>query len=69
MNQASFLFRQKTPNILFSLRPSLLVKEASNDPIKRADTVRDIVIRHWQKFLDRIKKEITYRVCSDIEYF
>ncbi|ASV31134.1 DNA primase [Maribacter cobaltidurans] len=46
-------------------KASLLVKEASNDPIKRADTVRDIV-NSISKIPDRIKKEIYVQECAQI---
>ncbi len=46
-------------------KASLLVKEASDDPIKRADTVRDIV-NSISKIPDRIKKEIYIQECAQI---
>lgn len=46
-------------------KASLLVKEADNDPIKRADTVRDIV-NSISKIPDRIKKEIYIQECAQI---
>jgi len=46
-------------------KASLLVKEASDDPIKRADTVRDI-IHSISKIPDRIKKEIYIQECAQI---
>lgn len=46
-------------------KASLLVKEASDDPIKRADTVRDIV-NSISKIPDRIKKEIYVQECAQI---
>ncbi|WP_419212441.1 DNA primase [Maribacter sp. X9] len=46
-------------------KASLLVQEASNDPIKRADTVRDIV-NSISKIPDRIKKEIYIQECAQI---
>ena len=46
-------------------KASLLVKEAANDPIKRADTVRDIV-NSIAKIPDRIKKEIYIQECAQI---
>ncbi|MDC6390772.1 DNA primase [Maribacter sp. PR1] len=46
-------------------KASLLIKEASNDPIKRADTVRDIV-NSISKIPDRIKKEIYVQECAQI---
>ena len=46
-------------------KASLLVKEADNDPIKRADTVRDIV-NSIAKIPDRIQKEIYIQECAKI---
>ena len=46
-------------------KASLLVKEAANDPIKRADTVRDIV-NSISKIPDRIQKEIYIQECAHI---
>lgn len=46
-------------------KASLLVKEAANDPIKRADTVRDIV-NSISKIPDRIKREIYIQECANI---
>ena len=46
-------------------KASLLVKEASNDPIKRADTVRDIV-HSIAKIPDPIKREIYIQECANI---
>jgi len=46
-------------------KASLLVKEANNDPIKRADTVRDIV-NSIAKIPDRIQQEIYIQECTQI---
>jgi DNA primase len=46
-------------------KASLLFKEAANDPIKRADTVRDIV-NSISKIPDRIKREIYIQECANI---
>ena len=46
-------------------KASLLVEEAANDPIKRADTVRDIV-HSISKIPDRIQKEIYIQECAQI---
>ena len=46
-------------------KASLLVEDAKNDPIKKADTVRDIV-NSISKIPDRIKKEIYIQECSKI---
>jgi DNA primase len=44
-------------------KTSLLAKEAANDPIKRADTVRDIV-NSIGKIPDRIRQEIYVQECA-----
>lgn len=46
-------------------KASLLMKESANDPIKRADTVRDIV-QSISKIPDRIQKEIYIQECAQI---
>ncbi|MEO9891586.1 DNA primase [Aurantibacter sp.] len=46
-------------------KASVLMQEASDDPIKRADTVRDIV-NSIAKIPDRIKKEIYIQECARI---
>ena len=46
-------------------KASLLVKEAANDPIKRAETVRDIV-NSISKIPDRIQKEIYIQECAQL---
>jgi len=46
-------------------KTSLLAKEAANDPIKRADTVRDIV-NSISKIPDRIQQEIYVQECAKI---
>jgi len=46
-------------------KANLLAKEAANDPIKRADTVRDIV-NSIAKIPDPIKREIYIQECAQI---
>ncbi|WP_425077689.1 DNA primase [Psychroserpens sp. S379A] len=46
-------------------KASLLVKEANNDPIKKAETIREIV-NSISKIPDQIKKEIYVQECSRI---
>ena len=46
-------------------KTSLLVADAANDPIKKADTVRDIVTS-IAKIPDRIKREIYIQECASI---
>lgn len=46
-------------------KASLLIKEANNDPLKRADTIRHM-IESISKISDNIKKEIYIRECAQI---
>jgi len=46
-------------------KASLLIQEANNDPIKKAETIRDIV-NSISKIPDQIKKEIYIQECSRI---
>ena len=46
-------------------KASLLMEEAANDPIKRAETVRDIV-NSIAKIPDRIQKEVYIQECAKI---
>jgi DNA primase len=46
-------------------KASLLVKEANNDPIKKAETIRDIV-NSIAKIPDQIKREIYIQECARI---
>ncbi|AEW85626.1 DNA primase [Flavobacterium columnare] len=46
-------------------KASLLMKEAKNDPIKKADLIRDMVIS-IAKIPDRIKREVYIKECSRI---
>ena len=46
-------------------KASLLVKEANNDPIKKADTIREIV-NSIAKIPDQIKREIYIQECARI---
>ena len=46
-------------------KASLLIKESANDPIKKAETVRDIV-NSISKIPDRIKKEIYIQECAQL---
>ncbi len=59
------LYLQENSKDFIQFKASLLVKEAANDPIKRADTVRDIV-NSIAKIPDRIKKEIYIQECAQI---
>ncbi len=46
-------------------KASLLIKEANNDPLKRANTIRNM-IESISKISDNIKKEIYIRECAQI---
>ena len=59
----SFLEENATDFIRF--KASLLVKDAQNDPIKKADTIREIVNSIF-KIPDRIQREIYVQECSRI---
>ncbi|MCK5441245.1 MAG: toprim domain-containing protein, partial [Maribacter sp.] len=58
-------YLQRNSKDFIQFKASLLVEEAANDPIKRADTVRDIV-NSISKIPDRIKKEIYIQECAQI---
>lgn len=56
----------ETNNMDFiQFKASLLMKEAKNDPIKKADLIRDMVIS-ISKIPDRIKQEVYLQECSRI---
>ncbi|WP_222983347.1 DNA primase [Flagellimonas meishanensis] len=57
------LYLEENAKDFIQFKTSLLTKEAANDPIKRADTVRDIV-NSISKIPDRIKKEIYIQECA-----
>ena len=46
-------------------KASLLIKDANNDPIKKADLIRDMVVS-ISKIPDKIKREIYIQECSKI---
>ncbi|MDG3581027.1 DNA primase [Galbibacter pacificus] len=58
-----FLDQNATDFIRF--KASLLVKDAKNDPIKKADTIREIVNSIY-KIPDRIQREVYVQECSRI---
>ena len=60
---ASYLAENAKDFIQF--KASILFEESKNDPIKKADTVRDIV-NSISKIPDRIKKEIYIQECARI---
>lgn len=59
------LYLEENAKDFIQFKTSLLAKEAANDPIKRADTVRDIV-NSIAKIPDRIQKEIYIQECAKI---
>lgn len=59
------LYLEKNAKDFISFKASLLVEESNNDPIKKADTIRDMVMS-ISKIPDAIKREIYIRECSRI---
>lgn len=57
------LYLQENSQDFIQFKTSLLVKESNNDPIKKADTVRDIV-NSISKIPDPIKREIYIQECA-----
>ncbi|WP_318309713.1 DNA primase [Flagellimonas crocea] len=57
------LYLEENAKDFIQFKTSLLAKEAANDPIKRADTVRDIV-NSISKIPDRIRQEIYVQECA-----
>ncbi|MGS2727664.1 DNA primase [Psychroserpens sp. BH13MA-6] len=58
-------FLEEHSKDFIQFKASLLIKEANNDPIKKAETIRDIV-NSISKIPDQIKKEIYIQECSRI---
>ncbi|MFS4417862.1 DNA primase [Maribacter sp. 2307ULW6-5] len=58
-------YLEKNAKDFIQFKASLLVQEANNDPIKRAETVRDIV-NSIAKIPDAIKREIYVQECAQI---
>ena len=59
------LYLEENSKDFIQFKTSLLAQEAANDPIKRAETVRDIV-NSIAKIPDRIKQEIYIQECANI---
>lgn len=57
------LYLEENSKDFIQFKTSLLAKEAANDPIKKADTIRDIV-GSIAKVPDRIKREIYVQQCA-----
>jgi DNA primase len=58
-------YLQENAMDFIQFKASMLMKEAKNDPIKKADLIRDMVIS-ISKISDRIKREIYIQECSRI---
>lgn len=58
-------YLQENAKDFIQFKASLLVEDAKNDPIKKADTIREIV-HSISKIPDPIKREIYVRECSNI---
>ena len=59
------LYLEEQAQDFIQFKASLLVKEANNDPIKKAETIRDIV-NSIAKIPDQIKREIYIQECARI---
>ncbi|WP_299164105.1 DNA primase [uncultured Eudoraea sp.] len=59
------LYLRENSKDFIQFKTSLLAKDAANDPIKRADTIREIV-NSISKIPDRIKREIYIQECAHI---
>lgn len=58
-------YLQENAKDFIQFKASLLIKEANNDPIKKAEMIRDM-INSVSKISDRIKREIYIQECSRI---
>ena len=59
------LYLENNAKDFIQFKASLLMHEANNDPIKKADLIRDMVVS-ISKIPDRIKREIYIQECSRI---
>jgi len=59
------LFLEENAKDFIQFKASLLIQDAKNDPIKKAETIREIV-NSISKIPDQIKKEIYIQECSRI---
>lgn len=57
------LYLEENAKDFIQFKTSILAEEAANDPIKRADTIREIV-NSISKIPDRIKKEVYIQECA-----
>lgn len=63
--EALVLYLEENAKDFIQFKASLLMNEAQNDPIKKADLIRDMVTS-ISKIPDRIKREIYIQECSRI---
>jgi DNA primase len=59
------LYFEENAKDFIQFKASLLMQEAKNDPIKKADLIRDMVVS-ISKIPDRIKREVYIKECSRI---
>ena len=59
------LYLENNAKDFIQFKASLLMNEAKNDPIKKADLIRDMVVS-ISKIPDRIQREIYIQECSRI---
>jgi DNA primase len=59
------LFLQENAKDFIQFKASLLAEQSGNDPIKKAETIREIV-KSISKIPDRIKKEVYVKTCAQI---
>jgi len=59
------LYLEEQSKDFIAFKASLLAKEAKNDPVKKADTIRDMVVS-IAKIPDVIKQEVYIKECSRI---
>ncbi|ETN95004.1 DNA primase [Zhouia amylolytica] len=59
------LYLQENAQDFIQFKASILVKDAKGDPVKKADTIRDIV-NSIAKIPDRIQREVYIQECSRI---
>ncbi len=64
LEELSIYLEEKSQDFI-SFKASLLAAEAKNDPIRKADTIRDMVVS-IAKIPDVIKKEVYIKECSRI---
>ena len=64
VDELSSYFSENSKDFI-TYKASLLIEGAKNDPIKKAETIRDMVAS-ISKISDQIKKEIYIKECSSI---